>query len=59
MDEMNPNIVIFGVPRSGTSIVAGMIRALGWNYSSDSNWGGESKAVDAIHSGTARAIARA
>ncbi len=46
---MNPNIVIIGVPRSGTSIVANMIRALGWNYASDSNWGGESRAVVSIH----------
>lgn len=46
---MNPNIVILGVPRSGTSITASMIRALGWNYAPDSNWGGESKALLAIH----------
>ena len=46
---MNPNVIVIGTPRSGTSITANMIRALGWNYAPDSNWGGESKAVAAIH----------
>jgi len=46
---MNPNIIVIGTPRSGTSITANMIRALGWNYAADANWGGESAAILAIH----------
>ncbi|MFQ5494695.1 MAG: hypothetical protein ACE5EX_04880 [Phycisphaerae bacterium] len=46
--QMNPNIVIIGVPRSGTSILASMIQTLGWHYAPDANWGGESAAVMAV-----------
>jgi len=39
---MSANIVMFGTPRTGSSIAASMLQALGWNLFPDANWSGES-----------------
>jgi|GEM_PF-3742255 len=46
---MNPNVIVIGTPRSGTSITASVIQALGWHFAEDANWGGESKALLDMH----------
>jgi hypothetical protein len=43
------NILIMGVPRSGTSILADMINKLGWNFAPDANWCGESRYIEEIN----------